>query len=149
MIQRIQSLYLFVALVLNILIYFFPFAEVSVAGGAVCNISHNGFLSPEGQFTSTYVVTALISVISILTLVSIFAFKVRLLQMRLCMYNIILSISVFGLMVYYTKFVLGNIELVDPKISFAFPLISIVLYILAWRSVRNDDNLIKSVDRIR
>ena len=149
MIQRIQSVYLFIALVLNILIFTMPFAEVSVEGGAICKISHNGIYSLDDQSTPSYVITAIVAVICLLTLMTIFQYKRRLLQMRLCTYNLILSLATLGLMAYSMWFTLANIEVVNPKAAAIFPLLSSILFVLAWRAVRNDDKLIKSVDRIR
>lgn len=152
MIQRIQSVFLLVVLLLFGMLFFKPLADLKV-GGIVYGFFPYGIKNTEFQSIPLLVLHVII--ISI-TLVTIFLFKNRSLQMRLCVYNILLMIGFAGLTYFYyhsgTKFLE---EKVDEGVVRSFtliaanPLLSIILTYLAFRNILKDDVLVKSADRIR
>jgi len=92
----------------------------------------------------------LFDIILIISLVSIFLFKNRMLQMRLSIINIMLMLGSYAL-VYYYLYTAFNEQEVTLHISFiaAFPLISAILTYMAFRGIKKDEKLVKSLDRIR
>ena len=153
MIQRIQTLYLLISLVIVTLILFFPFFEFN-AGEYIFNcfnitkISHNEII----LIKNSYPLGILISIILLLHLIAIFTFKIRSLQMRITVLTIILLIGFYGLLAFY-RFVMLDFEIISSETKYSFtliiPIISTILVFLANRKIKKDDELVKSADRIR
>ncbi|MFH2143632.1 MAG: DUF4293 domain-containing protein, partial [Bacteroidota bacterium] len=86
--------------------------------------------------------------ISILS--SVFLFKNRKLQMRVCTYSILLIIGFYGLMSFYFFKLINNLEVViHYSFTSVLPMIAIVFIFMALRAIKKDEKLIKSVDRLR
>lgn len=125
MIQRIQSLYLIIAILLStgFLFYTQQFensSDIQSYGGY--------FLSP------------------ILILITLFLFKKRVLQARMCVLIIVFQIS---LIAYYSYHLVNDIIFDTSYPSLGVSIILIVLVFLARRSILKDEALVRSVDRIR
>ena len=153
MIQRIQNLYLLFSLVLLVLILFIPLAEFLIneqvfqfyaSGIKELNAEKSGFL------ITTYPMLIIYIIIIILTLITMFLYKNRSLQMRLCRLNIMLILGSFFLYAFYIYRMVSN-ESAVWNISYAIfiPLITIVLFYLALKGIKKDADLIKSINRIR
>ena len=89
-----------------------------------------------------------------LPLVTIFLFKRRLVQIRLCAVELVLLIGAGAMMGIY--FYLCNRYFADSefyshtlKISLVFPLVCLVFDLLALRAIFRDEKLVRSLDRIR
>lgn len=85
-----------------------------------------------------------------MNVVTIFLFKNRRLQMRLCILIIFLLIvlETVGLyMVYHIKSDMNPIFY--RKIAIIFPILGIVFTYLAFRGIKKDDQLVKSYERLR
>ena len=139
MIQRIQSIYLFIVTALGITQCFFPFATVQGTSLGMENC---------------YIYAGLAVIAPIISLVSIFMFKKRILQMRLNSFNTILMIfqiiSMLGYFFYNKSN--GIVEDILPShilMPFALPFINIILTYLAIRAIGKDEALVRSLDRLR
>ncbi|MBQ4820652.1 DUF4293 domain-containing protein [Aquimarina sp. MMG016] len=86
---------------------------------------------------------------AILALISIFLFKNRKLQFVLGRINIILNFILLGVFVYWSPTVSGETYVSEKGIGMIIPIISIVLLVMANRAIKKDENLVKSVDRLR
>lgn len=153
MIQRIQSLFLFIVFDLQILLLLLPVSEYAVDGKPIVNYFLSGF-QPEGIVTVNIFLTTMIYIFScvliVIPLITIFLFKKRILQMRFCIINFILLIG-FQVLLFWFCWNTGN-ELkavFGYKIPLIFPFISAILSYLAFNSIRKDEKLIRSIDRIR
>lgn len=155
MIQRIQSLYLFLTAVLTAILLFVPFARF-IGGTEEFVLRAFGF---HGVATGTVVVPtvpmgALIVLAALLPFVNIFLYRRRRVQMRLCVVGIVLLAGVQALICYYILRV-GTIvpglgpHSVSYSVAAILPLIGIILSYLALRGVKRDEALVKSLDRIR
>lgn len=150
MIQRIQTLYLFLIVVL---------------GALLCFYSPMQFLLPEG---SAYInlmacdkwpLMVLCAAIPLLALVNIFLFKHRMVQARLNVVNAILCLGYYAMLALYVAFVLKGYELIDgmtlagaewyPTVWAAIPLVNIVLLVMATRRILKDEALVRAADRLR
>jgi hypothetical protein len=156
MIQRIQTLYLLAAGVLMALLLFLPLAEVAGNGPFIYTVLSRGWFASESggmaeMAMATWPVFILAGVLTALPLVNIFLFRVRKLQIRICVYSIILSFGLIGLVYYF--FVIGFRQLEEPAYALRFPLIVPAVYImliyLAFRGIRKDEILVQAMDRIR
>jgi hypothetical protein len=155
MLQRIQTVYLLAATVLMSLMLFLPLAEIAAEGSGIYNVLSRGWYLSEGESAepamATWPVFILAFALTLLTLINIFLYRNRKLQLRICIYSIILAFGLIGLIYYY--FVVGFRQLEDPIYSLRFPMvlpaIFIILIYLAFRGIRKDEILIQSLDRIR
>ncbi len=154
MIQRIQTVYLAIAAFLMILIYSNPIAQIIVNDNLFLTQWHHQIIAVSNElFTplSTWPVTALLSAIILIEFVAIFLFKNRLLQMRLCIFNMLLLIGLTGLIFFFTKSTLSGLDGKKSVLLWPFlcPIIAIILNFLAFKAIQKDEKLVRSYDRIR
>jgi len=155
MIQRIQTIYLLISLILILLMFWFPLAELFVDGNFQYLFLYRGIYNTTGEFDilaiSSIPLAILFIIILILNLVSIFLYKNRLLQMRICILNIILMLGSLGLMYFYTWFAETELsaEAQYTTLMPIIPLISAIVTFIAFKAINKDQKLVKSLDRIR
>jgi hypothetical protein len=137
MLQRIQTIYLLLAFVTTgVLPFFIPLW--TIADG-------KQYLFMQNQ---VYVVVFGLS--TTLTLVSIVSYKKRQNQFVMGRLNIILNLILLGLFVYRSLNVSGETPAVSEKgIGMFLPIVAIVLLVLANKAIKKDEDLVKSVDRLR
>jgi peptidoglycan/LPS O-acetylase OafA/YrhL len=155
MLQRVQTVYLLVATVLMSLMLFLPMAEIAAEGTGIYEVLSKGWYIRGGEYAEpvmlTWPVFILVLFLTLLPLINIFLYKKRKLQIRICVYSIILAFGLIGLIYYY--FVIGFKPLDEPAYALSFPMvlpaIFIILIYLAFRGIRKDEILVRSLDRIR
>ncbi|WP_166964736.1 DUF4293 domain-containing protein [Yeosuana marina] len=86
---------------------------------------------------------------AVLSIISIFMFKNRKLQFVLGRLNIILNFFLLGFFVYLSLNLSGETIVSEKGIGMFLPIISIVLLVLANKAIKKDEDLVKSVDRLR
>jgi len=144
MIQRIQSVYLIlVSLISGGLVFVFDFWK-NESNQSVNMIS----LINNSDFFSLGIVTAFLFV-ALISFISLVSFKKRILQLNLNRFNILINLILFGLLVYHLLNISGETAVSEKGIGSFLPLVSIVLLLLANRSIQKDENLVKSADRLR
>jgi hypothetical protein len=84
-----------------------------------------------------------------LSILSIFMFKNRKLQFVLGRLNIISNFFLLGFFVYQSLNVSGETLVSEKGIGMFLPIISIVFLVLANKAIKKDEDLVKSVDRLR
>ncbi len=156
MIQRIQTLYLFIVSIMMLLMFFFPitgyYGDLETLKFTLLEVENmvpdsNLVFSPYTSYPLLlFVVGILIMSIAIITL-----YKHRLRQMKMIKVVILLNIVlIMGIFIIYSRWlqsVSGGAEAFETAAF--FPLISLVFLILAYRSVRKDEKLVRSADRLR
>ena len=157
MIQRIQTVYLLLIVVLMGVMCFLPLAVVEV-GGLFYEWNLLG-LSPMTETgeseTVSYMVEQIAVVIGIalVALIAIFLFKRRVIQLRLSMYNMFLLLGFYGLFAYNAYAMDGRMnaetEIASYELALCFPFVCVVLNYLAIRGIGADEALIRSLDRLR
>jgi hypothetical protein len=155
MIQRIQTLYLFLTTLFSLLFLKGSFLSFINKTGSVINIALNGITKgSEGQpfelIQNVLPLIILISLIALLSFTMIFCFKKRNIQLLMSKILITLVTGLILVSGYYaytiiTKF---NVEIV-PGVKMALPFIMLIFSILAYRGILKDDQLVKSYDRLR
>ena len=137
MIQRIQTIYLFLAFLVTLVVpYVFPLWITADA--------------KDFYFMQNPVYVALFGLSTTLSLVSIFSFKKRQNQFVMGRLNIILNLILLGLFVYRSLNLSGETATVSEKgIGMFLPIVAIVLLVLANKAIKKDEDLVKSVDRLR
>lgn len=137
MIQRIQTLYLLIAFIVTGLLPF-VFPLWTLANG-------NDFLFMQNQL---YVI--LFGLSTTMSLLSIISYKNRQYQFVIGRLNIILNLILLGLFVYHSLNLSGETPAVSEKgIGMFLPILAIVLLGFANKAIKKDEDLVKSVDRLR
>lgn len=136
MLQRIQTLYMILSLIAMGVLYF-VFPQITNEGGNV-TIHKN---EP--------IVLGLIFGGVVLTSVSIMKFKKRIQQFMMNRVSIILNFVLLGVFVYRSLTVPGETLVSEKGIGVLLPIISIVFLVLANKAIKRDEDLVKSVDRLR
>ncbi|MEL0454619.1 DUF4293 domain-containing protein [Flavobacteriaceae bacterium SZ-1-7] len=136
MLQRIQTIYLLLATgVSGGLIFVFELWKTE-AGVIV-------FANDTNYVFAAFLISAFFS------LVAIFRYKNRKSQFVLGRLNIILNFFLLGFFVYQSLTVSGETAVSEKGIGMLLPIVSIVLLALANKAIKKDEDLVKSVDRLR
>ena len=137
MIQRIQTVYLLLAFVVTgVLPFFIPLW--TMANG-------KDFFFMQNQ---AYVV--ILGLSTTLSLLGILSYKKRQNQFVIGRLNIILNLILLGLFIYHSLNLSGGTAAVSEKgIGMFLPIVAIVLLVLANKAIKMDEDLVKSVDRLR
>tara|TARA_R110002049_G_scaffold3795_2_gene27467 strand:- start:11910 stop:12320 length:411 start_codon:yes stop_codon:yes gene_type:complete len=136
MIQRIQTLYLLLAAVVSGGLIFVFHLWVTEAGAHI-------YAKDNLMYLGLFLTSTLVS------LVSIFMYKTRKSQFVLGRLNIILNFILLGFFVYQSLKVSGETAVSEKGIGMLLPVVSIVLLALANKAIKKDEDLVKSVDRLR
>ena len=155
MIQRIQSIFLLAASIIMLVLFWKPLAQLELTGNVFLFFHHNEIASADPatsfQEIPTWPVTIILLLIIGISLYTIFQFKNRIRQIRLCIFNIILQFGLVGLVYFFVRYTMNQ----EGGIHSAFlwpiviPFISIILTYLALKRIQRDELLIKSIDRFR
>ena len=85
-----------------------------------------------------------------ITIYSIISFKKRQTQFVANRLNIVLNLILLGLFVYHSLKLSGEAPVVSEKgIGMFLPILAIVFLVLANKAIKKDEDLVKSVDRLR
>ncbi|HSM63740.1 MAG TPA: DUF4293 domain-containing protein [Gillisia sp.] len=136
MLQRIQTIYLFLAALISGVLIFFVSLWSNEAGESV-------FVE------EVYIALGLFIGSAVLSFISIFLFKNRKLQFVLGRINILLNFFLLGVFVYWSLTIPGEMEISEKGIGMFIPVLSIVFLVLANKAIKKDEDLVKSVDRLR
>ncbi|MCC1484437.1 DUF4293 domain-containing protein [Winogradskyella immobilis] len=136
MIQRIQTLYLLVAAIISggLIFVFHLWTDGSEA---------LVYAKEDYTFLGLFLGSALLS------LISIFKYKARKSQFILGRLNIILNFILLGVFVYQSLNLSGETNVSEKGIGMILPVFSIVCLALANKAIKKDEDLVKSVDRLR
>lgn len=154
MIQRIQSLYLLLATILMGITLFTPIASFTVSTGDIYILSAFSLSSIEA-LQSTIWMGILMVLAAVLPLVTIFLFKRRMLQVRLCAVEIVLLLGCIAFEAIYFWLsganALADIGVEHRHFGWAaiMPIVSLVFVALAAKATFKDEITVRSFDRIR
>lgn len=150
MIQRIQSIYLFLAAIAIVVMYFFPIANFY-------GDMHYFYLSLGGISDNTYMsintipLLVMAAVIIVLIFASIFSYKNRLLQLKMIRFGVLLNLAF--IIILYFGYIDNIVKKADVEVQYKvgvyFPLIVLVMLILAARAVMSDEKKVRAADRLR
>ena len=136
MFQRIQTVYMiFSAIITGGLPFVFPLWTDNQKN--------------EVFFTSSLIYTSLFVLSTVLAIYSIINFKKRQHQFVLNRLNMIFNFILLGFFVYWSLNLSGETLVSEKGIGMFLPAISIVLLVLANKAIKKDEDLVKSVDRLR
>lgn len=156
MIQRVQTIFLFLVVVAMGVTLGLPIWEQANASGS-WNLSAFALtnLDPAGeeiQSVSKWYIAALAAFAGLLALISIFQYRSRARQMMINMVNSLLMVGLVATVFLTTNGI--NKEIASAVAGTYLPgfwaiLVAMVCNMLANRFIRKDEALVRSVDRIR
>ena len=166
MLQRIQTVYLFLAFICSILILFFPIYSLSVteATSGVEKLMTFGAYGIQGESPKTIPLYLIFVLTGMLSLTAIFLYKNRKKQLLITRLNLLLqmliAIAFLVVSIFGHDYIAGrlNTDGIDiDKIEFQMTygiayyllFLGIPFLLLAIRGIRKDEALLKSLDRLR
>jgi len=152
MIQRIQSIWLFLAAVTISCLLFIPMVTSNLIGGEFYIIA-SGMYQKVGNKNITVEANLplllSVSTASILCFINIFNFKKRQLQKRMIWTSIIYIIIISFWCSQFAKKIPGGLEMANYEAGMFLPPLAIAFCLLAFRGISRDEALLKSADRLR
>ncbi len=163
MIQRKQSLYLFIVAILCALPLILPLAEISMStpvdattvvntnDGAVYDVWGIHYMNGGGETFYYHGILAVLAVL--LPVVNIFLYNRRELQLRLCVVQGIFILGLIGFMAIglyrINEMFVNSPYIVDRSLFATAPIVALAFLVLAYKGIAKDIWLLKSADRIR
>ena len=133
---RIQTYYLIACFIITgVLPFVFPLWK-DASGSAFYFMKDMAFVTLFGLSTT-------------LSLLSILSHKKRQQQFVMGRLNMILNLILLGLFVYRTLTASGETAISEKGVGMFLPIFSIVILVLANKAIKKDEDLVKSVDRLR
>ena len=152
MIQRKQTLFIIIALVLNLICLCLPLASFITEGVGVPSQMFNLWILSDGgaRVFTPWPLFVLLLLTMPIGIAAILLYKNRIMQARLCVLNILLLIAWYIAFAVISLGQQGSLHAtMAVSIPAAFPAVSIILYIRARHGVMADEKLVRSMDRIR
>jgi hypothetical protein len=156
MIQRIQSIFMALASVSALLMFFFPIAWYYGANNTLEFYAyklHEHLPNTPAVFSMSYLLPLIFLTIALvgIPVVSLFNYKHLQKQYKLMRINVLLSLlAVGGILLFYSS---SLTKVTGATASYEFgvfiPLIVLIFSFLSMRGIRNDIRLLRSVDRLR
>ena len=107
-------------------------------------------MSDTGAYTLTpMALFVLLLIATTLTILAIFLYKRRALQMRIVVFCMILLVGYYAYLGFLVYMAHADGCAYTPSVTAAFPFISIVLDYLAFRGILKDELMVRSLDRLR
>ena len=157
MIQRIQSVYLLIAATASSTFFFIPISTIALyESNFVIKASGIYYLDGDSYIFDRplLAVSSVLLFHILMTLITIFQFKNRKLQITISNLNLVL-ILVGMVLVFFYRGALPEkpIDGSEPTISYhlggLLPLFSFVLIFLGRKAIKKDDELVRSAERLR
>ena len=166
MIQRIQTVYLALVLILSFVGLISTVGEWTVANAVVAHFSNFTF-GAEGHFkaldstSGPWCLGVLLILVMFLSTMSVMLFRKRMRQLRLTIISTILLVgyvAAYAVFAYYYQLNLDQLVSAETgsvtpvfhlRLISVFPVLSIILNCLAIQGIRKDEALVRSLDRIR
>lgn len=161
MIQRIQSIFLLIAVIIPIVLIFIPlgYVDTELARYVYNSISLKEMIPDGASVLRLYYVAFCLFLTAVLAGISIFMYKNRVKQMQVVSFTMIVFLITLMLMLWvcpdivFKKFFSGRTE----GYQFTFNMVPLVIMIvveavclfLANRFIKKDEELVRSADRLR
>ena len=143
MIQRIQTIYLLLtSIVSGGLIFIFNLWNSTKEEIFIVNLFQNDGI----EFKA---IPSMFFISAVLALVAIFCYNNRKLQFVIGRIIILINLFLLGLLIYLSLNLSGEAAVSEKGIGMFLPILVILLIVLANKAIKKDEDLVKSVDRLR
>lgn len=150
MLQRIQSIFLLLVSILSLQLFFVTLETVTINNDSFpLTLNPTKVLAPIGKLI--YLPITINGCILFLSLITLFLYKRRLLQMKFCVIIALACIALMASLLSFTFFKVedGNTYTIQYSYTLFLPALNILLAHIAKKFIKNDEELVKSADRIR
>ena len=149
MIQRIQSVYLLIVAILSVIVISNPVGTFIGTDNSITEFTNLSLVFQDGtEGYEPWALFAIQMISAIISLVTIFMYRKRMLQIRLSLFNIILAVGYYATMITFVFMLKGESTFV-PSWVVCLPFVGIVLDWLAIRAIGKDEMLVKAYERLR
>ncbi len=154
MIQRIQTIYLMLAVAAIAAMPFLPLAEIKGYSDEFI-LDAKGIYKINGEYLQSAIAISLLIALEIFfTLFIVFQYKKRNRQMMLGKLNLLILTILIAVVFFYADYAktltgLPKDTLVNYQFACILPVISIILNYLAIRAIKKDEDLVRAADRLR
>jgi hypothetical protein len=155
MIQRLQSLYLALVLILSLLFFGGSVFKCVDETGQTIRVMLNGMLTDQGgqsfaMVTALWPVSVILIALTLLSIVTILMFRNRKIQLKLAGAIIFIAAILIIVLFIYAYIVIHSYRLkIVPVLKMAVPVLVLIFSVLAYRGILKDDRLVRSYDRLR
>src|SRR5687768_7972472 len=165
MIQRIQSVFLLILVIAMISLLFLPLwaktnpqnnQEVVLTAFSLSSQATTPTDAPSTISTineNSMAIAGLAIIIALVALYEIFQYKNRFTQIKLGLLNSLLLAALLGTIFYYSSYVGDALVKTttpgDYQAGFYLPILGLIVNSLANRYIKRDEDLVRSVDRLR
>ena len=155
MIQRIQSIWLFLAAFTLILMLFLPVASKEIGGTESAIYTSGLFQIIAGKAGSPFKIISFLPLlitniaVAIICFINIFNFRKRSFQKRFAILSIVLIGGFAFWCSIYAKKLPGGVEGANFGIGAYLPALAILFIVLAIFGINKDERLIRSAERLR
>ena len=136
MIQRIQSIYLVIVVLIDGVLPLWVSLGRNASGKALYAI--------DGLWYSVLFFGA-----AALALLTVFLYRNRKNQFVLNRLNMLVNLALLGIFIYQSLIMSGVRTISEQGLGMLLPVVAIVFLVLANRAIKKDEDLIRSVDRLR
>lgn len=153
--QRIQTLYLVLAMVVNLLLFGINLASVSINGVAYSYGVYGITLEETGELAVQSEWLMLLALLSVLlSLVIIFLFNKRQLQIKLAQLNLFVQAAFVVITLLLADNLMlslenGSTALLEYGFGTYLSVVPLIFLYLAIRGIKKDEALVRAADRIR
>ncbi|MFI3240000.1 MAG: DUF4293 domain-containing protein [Bacteroidales bacterium] len=163
--QRLQSVFLFLAMVLMVIFSFQPFMQFATGEGeyvvsalgakmlGVATTDSEALNESLAAMDYSWVIFGLSILVSIFTLITIFSFKNLKKQKGLCMITVMLIVAlVASIVLTVNGLMVGlnvDMSMIKWGVPATFPVLAIILILIARGYIAKDQKILSSYDRIR
>ena len=149
MIQRIQTVYLLIVAILSVVLMSSTIGRFVAPDNSIVEMTNLALVNQEGaENYEPWALFAIMMLSAIVSLVTVFMFRKRMLQIRFTIFNIILEICYYGVLTVFVL-MLKEDSSFTPSWPVCLPFVGIVLNWLAIRAIGKDEMLVRAYDRLR
>lgn len=157
MIQRIQSVFLAAVVLLGIILFISPVLNFTSYEASFQMNAYTTYNIADHIVVSKNIgIGAMQGFVVLLAVITVFLFKKRQLQIKLCKLNLLLIAIQIAAIVFYIDTAKEAIFPQNPNdivlglsLGFFIPILNFILTYLSIRFIKKDENLIRSADRLR
>ena len=151
MIQRKQSIFLLLAAISSVLCLCMQVGTYTPDGMGVGSKMMNLWILNENGSTDMKVcpLFVLLLMSATISLLTIFQYKKRLFQSKLCVFNMLFIVGWYVVFAVFGYVLTPEQMTFHPELAAAFPAVTLVFIWMARRAILADERLVRAADRIR
>ena len=148
MIQRIQTIYLLLITGVLIAALFLPLGTAVELDGSAHLFKPLGLILGN-EYQSTWGLFCILLLATIVDFATIFLFKNRMLQIRMCIFSSCLLVGFYLAFIAFYFILKGDMHMFRINWALCLPFVAVILNYLAIRAIGADEAKVQSLNRLR